>query len=310
MHMINHYFRSLKNKGIQKIDEARKGSWIMINDMSEQDIEYLVSLGCDELLLEDANDYFEVPRFEYENGMNYLFTRCVVESEGGELSTAPLLIIISDEHIITVSHKEMKFLKDFATGKKGNIVTTQKVKSVITMIETIAHQYSRSIMSIRRTMLQHFGNVNNIKEQDIIDFVILEGRVADYSSALVPTESALIQMLQRKRTLELHEEDVDLVEDLVQDVAQLIENAKGVLKTIQNVRSAHSSILANQLNRTMKTLTGVTIILTIPTIVSSLFGMNTWLPFSDGPLSFVLVIALIITATFLMARWFKTSRWM
>lgn len=308
--MIKHYFRSLKNKDIQKIEEQRKGSWIMAYDVTPEDVEFLIGLGFDELLLEDANDYFEVPRFEYENGVNYLFTRYVVRAEGGELSTAPLLIAVSDKYILTVSHKKVEFLDDFASGRKGPFITTQKVKSIIMMIETIAQQYAKSIVSIRRTMLQHFGNVDSIKEQDIIDFVSLEGRVTDYSSALVPTETALIQMLKRKRTLELHEDDVDLVEDLVQDVAQLIENARGVLNTIQNVRDAHSSILANKLNRTMKTLTGVTIILTIPTIVASIFGMNTWLPFAKSPISFVSIILIIIIATLLMARWFRNSKWM
>jgi magnesium transporter len=308
--MIKHYFRSLKNKDMQKNDEPRKGSWIFAYNLSEGELDSLIEIGFDEALLEDANDYFEVPRFEYVDGINYLFTRCVVSAQGGELSTAPLLIAISDEHILTVSHKKLEVLDDFVEGRVPNVITTQKVKLVITILEAIAQQYYRSIMKIRRTMLQHFGNVENIDEQDIKDFVILESRVADYTSALIPTETALIQMLRRKRTLELHEDDIDLVEDLVQDVAQLIDSAKGVLKTIQNVRNAHSSILANKLNTTMKTLTAVTIVLTIPTIVASLFGMNTWLPFSRGPLSFVLILSIIIVLSFLVARWFSKSRWL
>lgn len=308
--MIKHYFQSISDKEIKKIDKEQKGSWVMAYDVTPEDVEYLINLGFDEALLEDANDYFEVPRFEYENEVNYLFTRCVIQAKGGELSTAPLLIAVSDEYILTVSHRKIEFLDDFASGRKGSFITTQQVKAIITIIETMAQQYSRSIISIRRTMLQHFGNVESIKEQDIIDFVVLEGKVADYTSALIPTESALIQMLKRKRTLELREEDVDLVEDLVQDVTQLIENAKGVSKAIQNVRDAQSSILANKLNRTMKTLTGVTIILTIPTIIASILGMNTWIPFSDGPSSFVLILLIIITATLLMARWFKRSKWL
>ena len=308
--MINYYFRSVEDKKIQKKDGPDKDSWIFAHDVSAPELESLIGLGFDEALLEDANDYFEVPRFEYEDSINYLFTRCVVDSKGGELSTAPLLIAISEDHILTLSHAKFEFLDDFTEGRGEDLITTQKVKSVIAMIEGIAHKYQRSILKIRRTMLQHFGNVERIDEQDIKDFVILESTVADYMSALIPTETALIQMLRRRRTLELHEEEVDLVEDLVQDVNQLVENAKGVYKTIQNVRSAHSSILANKLNTTMKTLTAVTIILTIPTIIASLFGMNTWLPFSEGPISFIFVIVIILVLSFLVARWFAKSRWL
>jgi len=308
--MIKHYFQSPTNKSIKKIEKQKKGSWIMAYDVTPEDVEYLISLGFDELLIEDANDYFEVPRFENEDNVNYLFTRYVVQAQGGELSTAPLLIAVSEKYFLTVSHRKVEFLDDFASGRKKGFITTQKATSVIMMIESIAQKYNKSIMSIRRTMLQHFGNVDSIKEQDIIDFVVLEGRVADYTSALMPTESALIDMLKRKRTLELHDGDIDLIEDLVQDFAQLIESAKGVSKTIQNVRNAHSSILANKLNRTMKTLTAVTIILTIPTIVASVFGMNIWLPLSNSPLSFLFVIGIIVVATLLMARWVRSSKWM
>ena len=263
----------------------------------------------DEALLEDANDYFEVPRFEYEEGVNYLFTRFVVDSAAGELSTAPLLIAVSDEHILTISHNKPEFLDYYTEDHKGELITSKKVSSVITIIEKIAHQYERSIMSIRRTMLKHFKNVESIDETDIKEFVILESKLADYLSALTPMEIALVQMLRRRRTLELLEDDVDLVEDLVQDVNQLIESAKGISSTMQNIRSAHSSIVANKLNTTMKTLTAVTILLTIPTIIASLFGMNTWLPFSNGPISFVLVIVLILTMSYLVGRWFAKSKW-
>lgn len=91
---------------MQKLDAPRKGAWIFARDLSPDDFQHLVNLGFDEALLEDANDFFEVPRFEYVDGVNYLFTRSVVEAKGGELSTAPLLIAITDEYILTVSHKK------------------------------------------------------------------------------------------------------------------------------------------------------------------------------------------------------------
>jgi magnesium transporter len=78
---------------------------------------------------------------------------------------------------------------------------------------------------------------------------------------------------------------------------------------MQNIRSAHSSIVAHKLNTTMKTLTAVTIILTIPTIIASLFGMNTWLPLGSGPESFIVVLVIILILSFFVARWFSRSRW-
>lgn len=309
--MIQYYFRSLKNKGMQSLQEERKGAWICAHDVSSDELQHLIDIGFDEALLEDANDYFEVPRFEYEDGINYLFTRCVIDAKAGELPTAPLLIALSDEHILTLSHRTFDFLDNFTEEETSHtLITTQKVRSVITMIERIAQGYESSILKIRRTMLRHFRSVESIDEEDIKELVVLESRLAGYMSALAPMEVALIQMLRRRRTLELHENDVDLVEDLVQDVNQLIASAREVSNTIESVRSAHSSIVGNKLNTTMKTLTAVTIVLTIPTIIASLFGMNTWIPFSETPLSFVAILGLIIATSLLVARWFVKSRWL
>jgi magnesium transporter len=294
---------------MQETDVPRKGAWIFSYDLNQEEVQQLVELGFDEALLEDAHDAFEVPRFEYVDGINYLFTRTVVPAKGGELSTAPLMIAISDEHILTVSRTQLDLFTPLIKGGNSELITTQKVRSVISIIEHIATAYERSIMTIRRTMLRHFRSVEYIDQNDIKEFVALESRLADYSSALVPMENALIQMLRRKRTLELHDDDIDYVEDLVQDVNQLIDSARVVSKTIESVRNAHSSILANKLNTTMKRLTAVTIVLTIPTIIASIFGMNVTLPLNNHPFAFPVLIIVIVILSLLVARWFSKSRW-
>lgn len=308
--MIDYYFKSLKNKDIQKITEARAGALIVAHELNKGDIQTLLSLGYNEALLEDANDYFEVPRFEHEEGVHYLFTRYVVTTPAGELSTAPLLIAISEEHVLCVSNSEPNFLTPYFDYDLENpLITTQKVRLVITMVEDIIRRYEKSIMNIRRTMLKHFKQVEHIDEADIKEFVILESTLADYLSALSPMETALTQMLRGKNALILHQGDIGLVEDLIQDMNQLIESVKGISNTMQNIRSGHSSIIANKLNITMKRLTAVTIILTIPTIIASLFGMNTWVPLSKGPISFVLVLILISAISYLVALFFIKSKW-
>lgn len=306
--MINYYYRSIRSKSISKIASPKKGTWIFAHDISHKEIEVLIELGFDEALLEDAIDYFEVPRFEYVNEVNYLFTRYPILSEDGELSTAPLLIALSDTLLLTVSPRKVEFLDDFAHNR-ALLITTQKNKALLIMLETIVEQYHRSIMTIRRTMLKYFSDIGNISESDMKGFVGLESMVTDYMSALDPTKEALDYMIVRNKKITLHEEDVEIMEDLSLDIKQLIESGKNVSKNIQTIRSAHESILAHKLNITMKTLTAVTIVLTIPTIITSLFGMNTWLPFSKGPLSFLGIILITFIVGFLVVRWFKRNQW-
>ncbi|MCI5051234.1 MAG: magnesium transporter CorA family protein [Candidatus Pacebacteria bacterium] len=306
--MKYHYYRSIRDQKINKVSELKKGAWIFAHTVDADEMKELIDYGFDEALLEDATDYFEVPRFEYENGINYLYTRYIIDTKDGELSTAPLLIAISETNVLTLSPRKPEFLDDFAHGRK-DITTTQKNKMVLTFLESIMHDYHKSIMQIRRLMLRYFADVGNISEQEMKRFVGLESTLADYISALAPTNLALSMMLTRHKSLTLHEEDIELLEDLKQDINQLLESSKSVSKTIGNIRSAHEGILTHKLNLTIKTLTMVTITLTVPTLITSFFGMNTWLPFDNGPVGFVVVIILIALVTFGVLKWLMKNYW-
>ena len=307
--MISYYYRSIRDKRIQKIKENKKGSWIFVYDIQDNELQQLVTLGFDADILDDALDYFEVPRFETEDGINYLFTRYLVHRKDGEISTAPLLIAISSENILTLSHQKPEFLDNFAHGRK-ELVTTQKLKSVFLMLENLIVQYERSLIRIRRKMLHYYGNIEDISEEDIKHIVAIESKMADYLSALIPTEEAFRVMLRRGSAMRLHDDDRDIVEDLQQDVQQVISSAKNISKTVQNIRSAHSDILAHKLNVTMKTLTAVTIIFTVPTIVSGIFGMNTWLPFTRGVSGFISILVIMVVVAWVLYKHFEKKNWL
>ena len=108
----------------------------------------------------------------------------------------------------------------------------------------------------------------------------------------------------------MYSDDVELMEDLIIDNTQLFESARSVLNTIQNVRSATEAILANNLNTTIKTLTVLTILLTIPTIVASLFGMNVPLPLSDTPHAFWAVVGIILASVGFVVWYFRKNEWL
>lgn len=307
--MISYYYRSIRDKRIQKIKENKKGSWIFVYDIQENELQQLVDLGFDADILDDALDYFEVPRFETEDGINYLFTRYLVHRKDGEISTAPLLIAISPENILTLSHQKPEFLDNFAHGRK-DFITTQKLKSVFLILENLITQYERSLIRIRRQMLHYYGNIEDISEDDIKHIVAIESKMADYLSALIPTEEAFRVMLRKGNAMSLHDGDRDIVEDLQQDTQQVISSAKNILSTVQNIRSAHSDILAHKLNVTMKTLTAVTIIFTVPTIVSGIFGMNTWLPFTHGVSGFIIILFIMAFVAWILYKHFEKKNWL
>ena len=116
--------------------------------------------------------------------------------------------------------------------------------------------------------------------------------------------------LTKGNHLKFKDADRELLEDLLIDCGQLIDSAKSILKTIQNIRGASEAILAQGLNNTIRTLTAVTIVLTIPTLVSSLFGMNVPNPLEGYAHAFWIVVALIMVAVIITVHFFNKNRWM
>ncbi len=104
-------------------------------------------------------------------------------------------------------------------------------------------------------------------------------------------------------------DDWELLEGLLIENAQLVDSAKSILKTIQNIRNASEAILTQNLNSTIRMLTAFTIILTIPTLIASLFGMNVPIPFGDSPWGFWIVLGFIVLVVALTMHFFSRNRW-
>ena len=292
-----------------KTNDFPKGGWIFAYDLTNVEIDKLIRLGFEPSIIEDAMDYFEVPRFENVNGIRYLLTRYPIDSKAGETPTAPLLIALSDDYILTISHRKPEFLDDFAHDRR-QLRPEHKMAALLTIIEVIIRQYEKRLLEIRRLLARYLSNVKNVTEEDLQQLVALEARLLDYDNALVPTAEALGMMLQNEVKRGLRKEEIETLEDLTQDLDQLARNVEYVLQTVQSVRSTHEALVGHRLNTTMKTLTAFTIILTIPTIVSGVFGMNTWLPLPPNYLSFVWAIFVIILATYAAVRWLINKGWL
>ena len=139
-------------------------------------------------------------------------------------------------------------------------------------------------------------------------FVNYEHKLNDMVAAVMPTNVSLLQVLDGGY-MQVYETDKELVDDVRIDNAQVVESARSLLKTIQNVRNASEAILANNLNNRIKALTVLTILLTIPTIVSSLYGMNVQMPLQDSVYAFYMVIGVIAVTVVILVWYFRKNDW-
>lgn len=307
--MITFYQKTVTTRRLKKIDEFKVGAWVHVEEPNEGELDRLTAdLQLDRGLLSDAIDPYEVPRVETDAETTYFFTRIPYE-EGGRIQTAPVLFGIAPNFVFSVSHRALPFFDSFIDGRI-ELHTTQKIRFILKMLAEVDTAYYRYITIINKEVRKMQAKLHHtISNRDIIRFVHLETVLSDMNDALVPTNTALSNIISGK-FLSLFEEDKEYAEDVFLANNQLVELCRINLRAIMNIRNAYSTIMTNNLNRVIKLLTGLTIVLTIPTITVNLYGMNVPLPFQDSPHAFWIIMGIATVLTGLALWLFSRKHWL
>lgn len=306
--MITYLYKSLRTAELQQPDEYRRGTWVYAENPSEDELTQLASkFNLEPGHLEDALDQDEQPRLEREGDQVYIFVRYAFRKSNGDVDTAPALIIFGGEYVILVSKEHVPAIDSFLRGRV-TFATTQRAKLVLQLLVSMSNQYdifinqtSRKIKAVR-SRLRGRG-ITNI---ELVDFVVIEDELNEFLSSLQPMNATLRRMLAG-RHLPLHEDDQDIVEDLLLSNEQSIEGSKANLRSISNIREAYSAISANNLNRTIELLTVATVALQIPNVIYALFGTNVHIPFEGQRAGFWLVTFIGILPLLILA-WIARRR--
>lgn len=293
--MVQIIHKTLKSEKLEILDQFKPGSWIYVENPTDAELDKIASdFKLDNGLLKDALDPHEVSRIDMEEDIHYVFARYIAESEDGT-NTEPVLMIISNECLITICRKRPAFYDNFISGKV-EFFTTQKTKLFIQIFLDIIQHYQKVLNQIRKQIRTTTLHIEKIKNRDLIQFVAYESTLYDILTSLQPMEATLKQILSGNY-LKLFDQDADLIEDLQLSTMQLVDICQSTLSHIVNVRDANTTIMTNNINRTMKFLTVLTLILTIPTMIASFFGMNVSLPFQTHSFAFIFVLGLSVLAS-------------
>lgn len=306
--MIEIYKKTLKFPRIQKIEQIEKGSWIRVNEATEAELEMLSKkLSLDLTILEDGIDENEISRVENEDGIFYMIIRFPLRKDG-LIATVPILVAVSQNHILTLCREKENITKNIIERDK-EFLTSKKTYFVLRIISEIFKSYDSYLNSILKDLKTKKIKMNNLDNKDILFLVQEEETLTDFISSLTPAISVMEKILRGKH-LTIYEKDKDIMEDLVWDSKQTLELSSSGLKSIKNIREAYSAILTNDLNKVMKILTITTILLTLPTVISSIFGMNIPLPLQNNPLAFVYVTLFTLFLFLLILIIVKRKNWL
>ncbi|MFH1587813.1 MAG: magnesium transporter CorA family protein [Candidatus Diapherotrites archaeon] len=299
--------KTVKDPDFIELNSVQKGSWINSMNPSKEEVQKLITeLKLDEEIIEDFLDENSVPRIETDEGITYFLIRVPV-TEKKLLKTTTLGIVVTEAFILTMTPESSLQLINYFLENK-NIFTTQKTKFVLRLLDKTIESYEKKTDYLNKEVNKKRRQLQKLSNQDIATMVEFEESLNDFISALVPI-TIIINKIKAGKILQVYEQDQELLEDLLISANDSLQLSKSRIKTITNIREAHTTILSNNLNKTMKLLTAITIVLTIPTIISSIYGMNIPLPIQaeNNAFLYIIIIILLISAGLILV--FKKQDW-
>ena len=310
--MLKIYNTDVETGNFEEIKEFQKGSWISLVNPSEAEIKRVCeSLEIEEDLIRDPLDFEEKARIEVEEEDNTILfvvdVPIIERHEENEIySTMPLgMIVVRDDFFITVSLRKNRIIEDFEKRKIKNFQTFKKSRFIFQILYLNSSYYLNHLKQINKeTEIAEYILKNSMRNKELLKLLNLEKSLVYFTTSLKSNE-LVMEKTMRGKIIKLYEDDEDILEDAITENRQAIEMAKIYTDILNGTLDAYASIISNNLNGVMKTLTAITIVLAVPTMISSFWGMNVKLPFENNPFGFLIMIILAIVTTLLVTWWLK-----
>ncbi len=312
--MINIYKHT--KDSLSKINSIEENSWINVVEPTESDIDGLSKKfpNLPKDFFTDPLDIDEVSRLEFEEKDFIVIVRIpVVNKDRNDLviDTIPLGIIINVDHsIITICSQENELLDSFINEKIRFFSTFNRDKFVIQIFNKISSMYIRFLKQIKRdSSIIEKEISDSMSNSELIKLFNLEKNLIHFRASLKSNYNVILK-LQITGLFKFDKGGMDLLEDVLIDNKQALEMAEIYSNILNEMMDFFSSLIANNLNVVMKFLTGVTIIIAIPTLIASVYGMNVDLPFQDSPYAFIITMGTAVISAVVGVLLFVYRKWM
>ncbi len=296
-------FKTSQDMSLQKLNQIEPGAWVALTDPSGAEMHEVADyFNIDMNDIRSPLDEEERSRIQVEDDYTLIILDIPTteERQGKEyFYTIPLGIIFLEEVIVTICLEDTPVLTVFMDGRVRNFQTQKKTRFIYQMLyrnATMFLQYLR-IIDKKSSAVEKKLQISQ-RNQELIEMLELEKSLVYFSTSLRGNE-VVLERLMRNTSIPRYEEDEDLLEDVIIENKQAIEMAKIYSDILAGTMDTFASVISNNLNIVMKLLSVITIILTVPTIISSAFGMNLkGIPLAHHPNGFWLIclISLVITA--------------
>lgn len=290
------YFKIEERKTLA-IDKPVSGSWVNVLPPLKQEEFTELSAALDIPLdfLKDSLDIDERSRYEIENDVKLIVIKTPTENNSFNESdafyiTIPICIILTEGQIVTVNSFENEAIKKFLNSfqNRNPDKKNMMVLKIFEKITTNFQEYLKEINQRRNTLEQKLYDSN--RNEELFELMRIQKSLVYFVTALRSNE-LLMMKLARTNFLDMNEYEKDFLEDLVIETSQALETANTYTNILVSTLDAYASIISNNQNQVLKRLSTLTIFLSIPVLIASIYGMNVPLPFQRSHYAFWVPVA-------------------
>jgi magnesium transporter len=300
--------------GLESLQTVVEGAWINCCAPTTDDIDKLSALGIPQDFVTYPLDIDERPRIEREDDGSMLVVIRVPEFQGQAVdvpyTTTPLGIILTNNYIMTVSREPNEIIHQFTSGRARRFSTSKRNRFLLMILLQTATAYLSHLREINKIVDNLEDQLQqSMRNKGVMDLLKYNKSLVYFTTAL-RSNQLVLERLQRTQLFLMFPDDMDLLEDVITENQQAIEITNVSSNILSKMLDTFSSIISNNLNSVMKFLASVTIVLSVPTIITSYFGMNVTFPFNAHPAAYlgiiglIMVISIIVIAVFLKRDWF------
>ena len=309
--MLTIYKNTLE--GLQTLENPTNGCWIKTTDPNPEEIEMLQDWGIESELITYSLDQDEMARVERDDGYTLILLRIPHfqgETHDIPYSTIPMGIIIKDNLIVTICRHESHITRILTNSKYRGFKTAKRYRFVLYVLLETAYRYLTYLREINRAMDQVEDQLQkSTRNRELLELLKFQKSLVYFTTAL-RSNGVMMERLQRMRMFNQYEEDEDLLEDVLTENQQAIQTTHIQTEILSSTMDTFASIISNNLNAVMKVLATLTIVVSMPTLVASFFGMNVSLPGEGHPLAFLAIFGFSLALTSIAAFIFYKRDWL
>jgi magnesium transporter len=308
------YFKNINNQTIE-ISKPENGIWVnLVPPFKEEEFLQLSQvLEIPIEFLRDSLDIDERPRYETDDNVRFVVIKTPTENNSFNDSdafyiTIPICIILTHNQIVTVNSFDNGAIKKFLnTFEKRH--PDKRSMMMLKIFEKVVQNFMEYLKEInhRRNIYEQKLYDSN-RNEELLNLMRIQKSLVYFVTALRSNELLMLKM-ERTNFLGLNDEEREFLNDLIVDTSQALEMANIYTNILSSTLDAFASIISNNLNNVMKRLTSITIILSLPALVTSIYGMNVEIPYAHTQHAFYIPVILSILVSVIIAGYFMKKKW-